>query len=118
MPFLATSGSAGAAASPGAAAPAAAAASAASGVATTSSRIEYDVSDGRIFRGQILDLVGVGQAADAQHLVHPQLAHIHIDVAGNVRGQALDFDFAQHLVQNAALRLDADRNAQQLDAHA
>ena len=59
-----------------------------------------------------------GRSAHAHHLVHCQFAHIHIDVAGNVRGQALDFHFAQHLVQNAALGLDADRNAQQLDAYA
>ena len=33
-------------------------------------------------------------------------------------GQALDFDLAQYLVENAAGGLDAHRNPQQLDAHA
>ena len=73
---------------------------------------------GRILGIEVLDLVRVGQIADAQHAVHLQVADIHIDVAGNVGGQALDFDFAQHLVENAAGGLDAHRNAQQLDAHA
>ena len=60
----------------------------------------------------------MGQSAHANRLVHPQLAHVHIDVAGNVLWQARDFHFTQHLVQNAALGLDAYRNAQQLDAYA
>ena len=118
LPFLATSGSAGVPAAPGAAAAPAARTSTTSGVATTSSRIETTWATVASSGVQVLDLVGVGQTADAHHLVHSQFAHIHIDVAGNVRRQALDFHFAQHLVQDAALGLDADRNAQQLDAHA
>jgi len=50
----------------------------------------------------LLDLVGVGQAAYADHLVHAQLAHIHIDVTG-MSASALDLNLAQHLIENAAL---------------
>ena len=75
-----------------------------------------DVRHGGIFRGHVFDLVRVGQAAYADHLVHAQLAHIHIDVTGNVRRQALDLNFAQHLIENSAFGLDADRYAQQFDA--
>jgi hypothetical protein len=49
--------------------------------------------------------------------VHFKTADVDIDVAGNVARQALDFDFAQHLVQDAAGSFYAHRNAQQLHAH-
>ena len=60
----------------------------------------------------------MGQIADAHHAEQFQVAHIHIDVVGDVGGQALDFDFAEHLVQDASGSLDSHRNAHQLDTDA
>ena len=50
-------------------------------------------------------------------LVHLQLRNIHVQMARNVARQALDLDLAQHMLQNAALALDAHRHAGQLDRH-
>ena len=51
------------------------------------------------------------------HLAKFQLLHIGVDVAGDICGQALDFHFAHHLVEDAALRLHAGGFAHQLDRH-
>src|SRR6185312_6203382 len=80
----------------------------------------HDVGHRTILGGKNFYLVGVRQIAHAQHAVQMQLRHIHVDVAGNVGGQALDFDFALYLVEDAALGFDAYRRTQKLDpdAHA
>ncbi len=49
------------------------------------------------------------QIGDAQHLAESQVADVDLDVAGNVARQAFEFDFAQHLFQNAALLLHPGR---------
>ena len=55
------------------------------------------------------------QIGNAQHLAEDQLADIRLDRAGNVARQALDFHFAQNLLQNAALLLHARRFALEHD---
>src|ERR1700733_11566702 len=75
------------------------------------------VTHGRIFVAQELQLVAMRQIGNAQHIAKREVRDIDDDVAGNIAWQALDFDFAQHLVENAALGLDADRNAGELDRH-
>src|SRR6185437_7640104 len=64
------------------------------------------------------DLVRVRQIAHAQHAMQMQFRYIHVDVTGNVGGQALDFDFALHLVENAAFGFDAHWRTEELDADA
>ena len=71
---------------------------------------------GGVFVIQVLDLLRVRQIADTENAVHGEFAHIDVNVIGNVGGKALDFDFAENLIENAALGLDANRHAQQLDA--
>ena len=46
-----------------------------------------------------------------------ELAHIHVDVLGDVRRQALHLDVARHEVEQAALLLDARRLALHDDGH-
>ena len=64
---------------------------------------------GGVFVVQVLDLVGVRQVADAEHAVQSEVGDIDVDVVGDVGGQALDFDFAENLVEDAAAGLDAER---------
>ncbi len=71
-----------------------------------------------VFVGDELQLAAVRQVGDANHLAEHQLAHIRVDVAGNVGRQALDFHFAQQLLQDAALHLHPGRFALQQDGHA
>ena len=75
------------------------------------------MSDGLVFIGKELELVAVRQIDHAQHLAENQFADVDVDVARNVSGQALDFDLAQHLLEDAALRLHAGRLADQFDGH-
>ena len=56
----------------------------------------------------------MGQIANAKSAVHFQSAYIQIHVRWNVCRKALDFHFAQHLVQNSAGGTGAHRNARQL----
>jgi hypothetical protein len=49
----------------------------------------------------------VGQIADADGLINREAGNIDIDVAGDLAGQALDFDFAHDLIEDAAVVLDA-----------
>jgi hypothetical protein len=58
-----------------------------------------------------LILSDLRQLRNAQHLAKGQMADVGIDVARNVRRQALDLDFAQHLFHDAALLLHARRFA-------
>ena len=68
--------------------------------------------------GDELDLVAVRQIGNAQCLPEHHLANIGVDVSRNVCRQALDLDLAQHLLQYAALQLDAGSLALQQDRHA
>src|SRR6202041_364858 len=46
-----------------------------------------------------------------------EVGDVYRDGAGNIARQALDFDFAQHLIEDAARGLDADGHASCLDGH-
>ncbi len=59
----------------------------------------------------------MGQIAYPQNREHLQVAHIHVDVPGNVGRETLNLHLAHHLVQDAAGGLYANRHAQQLYAH-
>jgi hypothetical protein len=59
----------------------------------------------------------VRQVRNAQHLAEREFADIGINVARDVRRQALDFDFAQHLLHDAALLFDTGGLADQKDRH-
>src|ERR1035437_1809786 len=56
--------------------------------------------------------------ADADHVKQVHVADIDIDVAGDVDGEALDFDLAQHQIEDAASSLDAHRHTEGLDSNA
>ena len=77
-----------------------------------------DVGDGCVFGIEELDRAGVRQVADANCLMQAEIGDIDIDVAGNVAGEALDFDFAQDQIEHAALVLDADGNADEPNRNA
>jgi len=59
----------------------------------------------------------VRQVDHPQHLAENQFADIGIDVARDVSRQALDFNLAQHLLENAALLFDAGRFTLQQDRY-
>ncbi len=69
--------------------------------------------------GDEVDLLFVvRQIGDAQHLAEYQFADVRFDDARNVAGQALDFHFAQNLLQDAALLLHSGSFALEHDRHA
>src|SRR4030095_1940475 len=80
--------------------------------------------DKNAFRfGDQFHLGGVDRdIAGAQSLVHGQVADIQLEFAGDLSGQAFDFDFAGHDFENAAFHLHARGFAEgvnrNLDAHA
>src|SRR5579862_7660312 len=57
--------------------------------------------------GQELKLVPMRKFRYTQHLAEDQFAYIRLDECGNIAWQALDFDFAKNLLENAALLLYA-----------
>ena len=59
-----------------------------------------------------------GQVRNAQHFAEYQFADVRFDGARNVAGQALDFHFAQDLLQDAALLLHSGGLALEHDGHA
>ena len=77
-----------------------------------------NVRHGLVLVRNELDLVRVRQLRNTQHLAKRQVADVGIDVVRNIRRQALDLDFAQHLFHDAALLLHTGRFAHQVDRHA
>ena len=64
---------------------------------------------------QKLQLVRVRQVGHAQHSAESHVRYVHVNAAWNVSRQALNFNFTQHLVEDAALVLDAGCNARKLN---
>src|SRR5438128_2713273 len=64
-----------------------------------------------------LEFVTVRQVCDPQHLAEDQLCNVRLDQSRNVAGQALDFNLAQHLLQNATLLLHTSGFALQHDRY-
>ena len=62
-------------------------------------------------------LARVRQVGDVNHAVQLKSRNIDIEVARNIARQALDLDLAHHVLEDAALRLHADRHADQLNRH-
>ena len=59
----------------------------------------------------------MGQIGYAQYLSKDQLTDVRIEAAGNITRQALDFNFTQHLVQNAALLLHPGSFTGKMNGH-
>src|SRR5437879_8581846 len=71
----------------------------------------YDVYHGLVRVRKELQFFSMRQVRHAQHLAEYQSGALGVDVARDIAGQALDFDLAQHLLQNAALLFHARRFA-------
>src|SRR5580698_8657565 len=77
----------------------------------------HHVSYGRALVGDELELADSRQIGYAEGAIQSETADIQIDMAGNISREALDLNFTQHLVENAALHFDANRNAFQQYRH-
>src|SRR5580698_6034255 len=77
----------------------------------------HHVSYGRALVGDELELADSRQIGYAEGAIQPETADIQIDMAGNISREALDLNFTQHLVENAALHFDANWNAFQQYRH-
>src|SRR5260370_18061846 len=76
-----------------------------------------DVRDWLIRIGKKLDLGIYRQVRHAQHHAEYQFGDVQFNRIGNVAGQALDFDFAPDLLQDATLRLHARGLADEGNGH-
>src|ERR1051325_10603031 len=75
------------------------------------------VNDGLVLIGNELDLVVMRQIRNADHFVERQLSDINFNRSRNVCRQALEFDFTQKLLEDAAFVLHAGSFALQRDRH-
>ena len=71
----------------------------------------------RVLLGDELELAAMRQVGHADAVADLQAADIHVDVRGNIPGQALDLDFAQPLLPHATLVLHTGRYAVQHHGH-
>src|SRR5581483_6859724 len=67
--------------------------------------------------GENLQLLVVRKIGNAQDLSENQVRDFRLNLAGNVAGQTLDFDFARNLLQNSTPLLDSDGLAFEHDGH-
>src|SRR5271156_3796515 len=63
----------------------------------------HHVGYGCVLIGNELELATTRQVGYADGAIQCQATHVHVNMAGNITRQALDFNLAQHLVENATL---------------
>src|ERR1700733_9864707 len=77
-----------------------------------------DVSDRLIGLADEFELLIFRQVGYAQHFAESEFADVDIDVAWDVAGQALDFNFAQNVFEDATFGFYADGHALQNNGNA